>query len=59
MKIMYTDTDHKDLGIERKVIEGAGLSFTVAQCKTEDEVIANCQGAEILINQYAPITKKV
>ena len=59
MKIMYTDTDHKDLGIERKVIEDAGLSFTVTQCKTEDDVIANCQGANILINQYAPITKKV
>lgn len=59
MKIMYTDIDHKDLGIERKVIEDAGFSFTISQCKTEEEVITNCKGADILINQYAPITEKV
>lgn len=59
MKIMYTDTDHKDLGIERKVFADAGMEFTIAQCKTEDEVIEKCQGAVILINQYAPITEKV
>ncbi len=59
MKIMYTDTDHPSLDIERGVIEGAGMSFTVAQCKTEDDVIANCGDAEILINQYAPITARV
>lgn len=59
MKIMYTDTDHKSLEIERKVMEAAGLEFTVAQCKTEDDVIANCKDADILINQYAPITARV
>ncbi|MBQ9685570.1 MAG: C-terminal binding protein [Oscillospiraceae bacterium] len=59
MRIMYTDTDHPSLDIERGVIEGAGLSFTVTQCKTEDDVIANCKDADILINQYAPITARV
>ena len=59
MTIMYTDIDHPSLDIERGVIEGAGLSFTVKQCKTEDDVIANCQDADILINQYAPITARV
>ena len=59
MTIMYTDTDHPSLDIERSVIEGAGMSFTVKQCKTEDDVIANCQDADILINQYAPITARV
>ena len=50
MKIMYTDTDHPSLDIERGVMEGAGLSFTVNQCKTEDDVIANCKDADSLIN---------
>ncbi len=59
MKIMYTDTDHPSLEIERKVMADAGMDFTVTQCKTEDEVIANCRDADILINQYAPITAKV
>ena len=60
MKIMYTDTDHPSLDIERKVFADAGLEeFTVTQCKTEDDVIANCKDADILINQYAPITARV
>ena len=59
MKIMYTDIDHKDLSIEEGVVAAAGMEFTIAQCKTEDEVIEKCKGAEILINQYAPITEKV
>ncbi len=59
MKIMYTDTDHKSLDIERKVMQDAGLDFTVTQCKTEDDVIRECRDADILINQYAPITAKV
>ena len=59
MTIMYTDIDHPSLDIERGVIEGAGLSFTVHQSRTEDDVIANCKEADILINQYAPITARV
>lgn len=59
MKIMYTDIDHKSLDIERKVFNDAGLDFEVCQCKTEDEVIEKCHDADILINQYAPITARV
>ena len=59
MKIMYTDIDHKSLDIERKVVNAAGLDFTVSQCGTEDEVIENCKDADILINQYAPISARV
>lgn len=59
MKIMYTDIDHKSLDIERKVLNDAGLDFEVTQCKTEADVIKNCREADILINQYAPITTAV
>lgn len=59
MKIMYTDIDHPSLDIERGVIQAAGLDFSVTQCKTEDDVIAKCADADILINQYAPITARV
>lgn len=59
MKIMYTDTDHPSLEIERNVFNAAGLDFTVTQCKTEDDVIDQCKDADILINQYSPITARV
>ena len=59
MKIMYTDIDHANLDIERNVCRSAGYDFTVTQCKTEDDVIEKCADADILINQYAPITAKV
>ena len=59
MIIMYTDIDHKSLDIERKVCNEAGYDFSVTQCHSEEDVINQCKDADILINQYAPITAKV
>ena len=59
MNIVVTDCDHVNMDEERAVLSKAGLSFTLKQCKTEDDVIRECKGASILINQYAPITRKV
>ena len=59
MKIVITDCDHHDLQEEREVFREAGLSFELLQCRTEKDLIAECGGADILLNQYAPITRRV
>lgn len=59
MKVIITDCDHKDIDIETKVLNDAGLNFELKQCHSEDDVITQCQDADALIVQYAHITKKV
>ena len=59
MKIMVTDNDHANMNQEDAVFQAAGLSYSMVQCKTEEDLIRECKGAEILLNQYAPITRKV
>lgn len=59
MNIAITDCDHRDLEEERAVFRAAGMSFALLRCRTEEDVIRECSGAEILLNQYAPITRRV
>jgi D-3-phosphoglycerate dehydrogenase len=57
--IVITDCDHPSVQIERKVLEEQGFTVVLEQCRTEEDVIAKCREADGLINQYAPLTKKV
>lgn len=59
MRIIITDCDHENMLEEETVFRQAGASYTLLQCRTEGDVIAQCQEAEILINQYAPMTQQV
>ncbi len=59
MKVIITDCDHDSIDIEKKVFKDAGMEVELKQAITEDEVIAQCQDAEIFIVQYAKITEKV
>lgn len=59
MKIMISDCDHVDTDIERDILSKAGLDHELKQCKTEDDLIRECKGANLIINQYAPFTEKV
>ena len=59
MRVIITDCDHDNIDIEKKVFADAGMSVELKQAITEDEVIAQCQDAEIFIVQYAKITEKV
>lgn len=59
MKVIITDCDHDSIDIEKKVLGDAGMSVELKQAITEDEVIEQCQDAEIFIVQYAKITEKV
>ncbi|MEW9108069.1 C-terminal binding protein [Cytobacillus gottheilii] len=58
-RIIITDCDHENIDIETNVFRNESFTFEHLDCKTEDDVIANCQGASVFLNQYAPITEKV
>ncbi len=59
MKVIITDCDHDSIAIEQKVLADAGMELKLCQAVTEDEVIEQCQGAEIFIVQYAKISDRV
>ena len=44
---------------EDEVFAKAGVSYTLFQCRTEDDLIRECAGYDIAINQYAPFTERV
>lgn len=59
-RIIWTDCDHKSLTEEENVFAKAGIKdFRVTQCKNGDDVINNCQGAVVLLNQYTKLDRHV
>lgn len=58
-KILYADNDYTDIDLERGIFDPAGIDVVVAQCRTEDDVIAKAQGCRAILLQYAPITARV
>ncbi|MBS5589715.1 MAG: C-terminal binding protein [Clostridiales bacterium] len=59
MKIVISDNDHVNLAQEEAVFQKAGMDFTLYQCHTEEEAIQQLKGAEIILNQYTPLTRQV
>ncbi|HDP36892.1 MAG TPA: C-terminal binding protein [Candidatus Atribacteria bacterium] len=58
-KVVITDCDHPSVEIERKVLNEIDAEFVLANCNTEDEVIEVAHDADGIINQYAPMTRRV
>ncbi|GAB6152198.1 C-terminal binding protein [Desulfosporosinus burensis] len=58
-KVVVTDYEYSTLQYEEEVVTNAGATLVPAQCKTEDDLIAVCKDAHGLLNQYAPITRRV
>lgn len=58
-KVFVTDWDYPSLDLEQTVMDRADLELVPVQCKTEDDVIAACQEADGLLNQYAPMSRRV
>ena len=58
-KVVVTDCSFPEVSVERSLIEAAGGILEVARSKTEDDVIAACQGAIVVLVQWAPITERV
>jgi len=60
-KALITDHGFSSIDLERRVLESAGFTLEEAKpiCKTEDDIIARCKGADVLMVQWAPITRRV
>jgi phosphoglycerate dehydrogenase-like enzyme len=58
-RFLITDYDFPDLELERALFRDAGIELTIAQCRTEEDVIAAAAGCQGLLVQYAPVNAKV
>lgn len=57
--VTVADCDHPSIAIEQGVLNDTCAQIKWLNCKTEDELIAQCTDAEGIIIQYAPITRRV
>lgn len=58
-KVVITDCDHPSVEIERTILKKINSNPVLESCRTEDDVIQVAFDADAIINQYAPLTKKV
>ncbi|NYF23788.1 C-terminal binding protein [Sporosarcina sp. JAI121] len=58
-KVIVTDYEYTTFAPEQEVLSKIGIELTYKQCRTEEDVIAECKDADALISQYAPISRKV
>src|SRR5580698_3332048 len=58
---LITDHAFADVDLQRQVLAAAGFTLEEVKpnCKAEDEVIQNCGHADVLLVQWAPITRRV
>jgi phosphoglycerate dehydrogenase-like enzyme len=59
LRFLITDYDFHDVDLELAVIRAAGHEATVAQCRSEEDVITAAKGCDGLLVQYAPMNDKV
>jgi D-3-phosphoglycerate dehydrogenase / 2-oxoglutarate reductase len=59
LKIVITDCDHPSVDIEKKIFQSINAEVTLENCKTEEDIITVASDADGIINQYAPVTRKV
>jgi D-3-phosphoglycerate dehydrogenase / 2-oxoglutarate reductase len=57
--VVITDCDHDTIDPERSVLDGHDVELRRLQCRTPEEVAAQAGDADVLINQYVPITAEV
>lgn len=59
MRVIVTDCDHDNMIQEEEVFEREGMTFEHLACKTEEDLIEQAKGGEILMTQYGPFTRRV
>lgn len=57
--VVITDLDHPSVAEEEAELAAVGARLRVAQCRTEQDVLAAAAEADGLIVQYAPVTAAV
>lgn len=58
-KVVVTDYEFQTLAPEKEVLSSIDADFIAVQCRTEEEVIRECRDADAILNQYAPVSKRV
>lgn len=60
-KILLTDYEFNHLKYEEEIFQKSGLEidFIKAQCNTEEEVMEQAKEVDAILNQYAPISRRV
>ncbi|WP_377520368.1 C-terminal binding protein [Priestia megaterium] len=58
-KVVVTDWEYADLRFEETILKHDLIELIPAQCRTEEDVINVCRDADAIINQYAPLSRKV
>lgn len=59
-KIVISDYQYETIEPQREVVRGfEEAELFDCQCRTEEDVLANAKDADIIINQYAPMTERV
>ena len=59
MKVLITDTQVKEPDIEVEILRDAGIEVITAQCKSDQDVIANAKDVDALLVTYAPVSRAV
>jgi D-3-phosphoglycerate dehydrogenase len=61
MRAVISDHLFPSIELQKSVLESAGFELVDIQpgCKNEDEVIDRCNDADVLLVQWAPITRRV
>ncbi|WP_415184682.1 C-terminal binding protein [Phaeovulum sp.] len=59
LKLVVTDQAFGNTRHEQAAAKAAGAVFFEHQCKAEDETLAAVQGAQAVLNNFAPMTRKV
>ncbi len=57
--VVVTDSDLPSDGAEERLLGEAGLEAGRADCRSEQDVIDQCAGADALIVQWAPVSARV
>lgn len=58
-RVLFSDHEFPDLELEKQLFARHGIDLAVAQCRTEDDVIREAQGAFGILLQYAPVSDRV
>ena len=58
-KFVVTDFQFPHIEAERKIVEDAGGQLVALQCKAEQDLIDRAADADVLLVQWAPITRSV
>jgi D-3-phosphoglycerate dehydrogenase len=58
-RVLFADYDYADVALERAVFDVAGIELRLAQCKSEDALIAAAADVDALLIQYAVVSERV